>query len=82
MSRRTNATGQLLPINERLNAHQQEKREVKIWARRTIAEKLAMQQQLQGMTVMSFFTMTFIQKMLWVFLGRLPNIRLQQRKEA
>lgn len=68
--RQTNARKGLLPITERLNTTQINARDTKIWARRTVAEKLAAKQNMMAMVLQHYFSRGFWGRMKHLFTGR------------
>lgn len=67
---RTNTTGQLRPLNERFSQAALGKRDVKIWARRTVADKILASQSMMARTLGSFFKRGFFGRLKWLFIGR------------
>lgn len=66
----TNARKGLLPIVERLNAQQLANREGKIWARRTVADRLSAQQAMLGRVLHNFFARGLFGRLKWFLSGR------------
>ena len=75
---KTNATGQLRPLSERLTPAQQDARDAKIWARRTVAEKLGQNQMIANLSFAAFVQMPFLMRVRWMLFGHLPKLRIRR----
>lgn len=67
---RTNATGQLRPLAERLSQAQLDNRQVKIWARRTVAEKIYARHNQFALVLQNFFSRGILGRAKWLFAGK------------
>lgn len=68
--RQRNARKGLLPFLDRVSQQEADKREAKIWARRTVAEKLIARQHQMGLVLHNFFSRTFFGRVKWAFTGK------------
>jgi len=62
--------GQLVPLRKRLNPHQAAKRQMKITARRTVAEAIITSQNRIAGVLNHFFTRNLLGRLRWVFTGK------------
>ena len=69
MSSHATATGQLQPLKERMNMHQQQRREQKIAARRIVAAQLQGQINLVAQYTAIFVHAGFWARLRWLFFG-------------
>jgi hypothetical protein len=60
----------LKKLNKRMNTHQQQKRQVKIQARSTVAEAIIASQRQFGGVLQHFFTRGFWGRLNWLLTGR------------
>lgn len=71
----SNSTVQLEPLSKRLSAHQQQKRAIKIGARRLVAEQLSRENAITRGFIAGFVQMGFWARLRWLFFG-LPRPRV------
>lgn len=68
--RQTNARKGLLPIAQRLSTTEMNARDTKIWARRTVAEKLSAKQNMMAMVLQHYFTRNFFGRVKHLLTGK------------
>jgi hypothetical protein len=70
---KTSAGGQLLPLDQRLSIHQQQKREARIMGRKTNAQRLSTEHAILTGTLNSVLALLrrgFFGRLKWLVLGR------------
>lgn len=68
--RQRNSRGGLLPLTQRLSQTALDNRDVKIWARRTLAEKIIAKQNMFGMVLQNFFSRGILGRFKWLAFGK------------